>query len=266
MNISKACLMPLFLGWLTAGIAFGQQPSQSTVKEPEVSSQAETLSGQLVYHDGLRKWFELKLDRAQSGQGSIQLIPGGEDPKPMQALRGCRVRSKGPVFSSPVGDPYYSLDTTQSVQHIEPVETCALKPPIPSSGNGTAPDKDVHDYQVDMRVNSSSGDHPVVFRVTSAGKELQPWQAWARYELTPGLALNGLCDGGFVVNQVFGTLQARPSLLTVPQDSQNIAVFDLRGAALSGKTDLQLGYTCVRTDPNKQKSYHIASGQLVPNK
>ena len=233
---------------------------------PEIPLQVQTLSGQLVYHDGIRKWFELKLDRAKSGQSSIQLVPEAESWKPMQALRGCRVRSKGSVFSSPIGDPYYSLDTTQSVQHIEPVETCTLKPPIPSSGNGTAPDKDVHDYQVDMRVNSSSGDHPVVFRVTSAGKELLPWQAWVRYELTRGFALNGLCDGGFVVDQVFGTLQARPSHLIVPQDSQNIAVFDLRRAALSGKTDLQLGYTCVRTDPNKQKSYHIASGQLVPNK
>lgn len=266
MNISKACLLPIFLGSLTSGIALGQQRSQATVKEPKIPSQAETLSGQLVFHDGLRKWFELKLDRAQFGEGSIQLIPGAEDPNPMLALRGCRVRSKGLIFSSPIGDPYYSLHTTQSVQHIEPVETCTLKPPIPSSGNGTAPDQDVHDYQVDMRVNSSPGDHPVIFRVSSAGKELQPWQAWARYELTRDFALNGLCDGGFVVDQVFGTLQARPAHLIVPQDSQNIAVFDLRSAALSGKTDLQLGYTCVRISPNEQNPYHIASGQLLPNR
>src|ERR1022692_4890962 len=98
MNISKACLMPLFLGSFTVGIALGQQMSQSTVKEPEIPSQVETLSGQLVYHDGLRKWFELKLDRAESGPASIQLIPEGEDWRPIQVLRGCRVRSKGPVF------------------------------------------------------------------------------------------------------------------------------------------------------------------------
>ena len=49
----------------------GQQASnaQSTVKEPEIPSQVQILSGQLVYHDGIRKWFELKLDRAQSGPG-----------------------------------------------------------------------------------------------------------------------------------------------------------------------------------------------------
>jgi hypothetical protein len=94
MNISKACLMPLFLGSFTVGIALGQQGSQSTVKEPEIPSQVQTLSGQLVYHDGIRKWFELKLDRAQFGQVSIQLVPAGEDWKPIEVLRGCRVRSK----------------------------------------------------------------------------------------------------------------------------------------------------------------------------
>lgn len=245
MKISKACLMPLFLGSFTVGIALGQQRSQSTLKEPETSSQAETLSGQLVYHDGLRKWFELKLDRAQSGQSSIQLIPAGEDWEPIEVLRGCRVRSTGPIFSSPVGDSYYSLDTTQSVQHIESVETCTLKAPIPSS-DGTPPDKHVHDYRVDMRVNSLPGDHPVVFRVTSAGKELQPSQAYARYTLARGFALHGLCDGGFVIDQVFGTPQANPSHPTVSRNAGDMAVFDLKGAASSGKTDLHLGYTCVR--------------------
>jgi hypothetical protein len=133
MNISKACLMPLFLGSFTVGIALGQQRSQSTVKEPDIPSQVQTLSGQLVYHDGILKWFELKLDRAQFGQVSIQLVSAGEDWKPIQVLRGCRVRSKGPIFLSPTGpysSGYYKLEITQSVQHIEFVETCTLKPPI----------------------------------------------------------------------------------------------------------------------------------------
>ena len=134
MNISKACLMPLFLGSFTIGIALGQQRSQSTAKEPEIPSQIQTLSGQLVYHDGIRKWFELKLDRAESGQVSIQLVPAGEDWKQIEVLRGCRVRSKGPIFLSPTGpysSGYYSLDYTQSVQHIESVGACTSKPPIP---------------------------------------------------------------------------------------------------------------------------------------
>jgi len=259
MNISKACLMPLFLGSFTIGIALGQQTSQSTVKEPEIPSQVETLSGQLVYHDGIRKWFELKLDRAQSGQSSIQLVYAGPVWKQMQVLRGCRVRSRGLIFLSPTGpylSGYYPLEYTQSVQHIESVETCTLKSPI-QVVPGAKPDKNVHDYRVDMRVNYSPGDHPVVFRVTSAGKELQPWQSYASYMLEPwtsyasyrlprGSALYGICGEGFVIDKVFGTPQASPSHLTVSRDSLDMAMFNSEGAVSSGNTNLHLGYTCVR--------------------
>jgi hypothetical protein len=140
MNISKACVVLLFLGSFKVGVALGQQ--RSTVKEPD-ASQIQTLSGQLIYHDGIRKWFELKLDRAQSGQVSIQLVPAGGDWKPIEVLRGCRVRSKGQIFLSPTGpysSGYYSLDTTQNVQHIESVGTCTLKPPIQVDSKGK-PDK-----------------------------------------------------------------------------------------------------------------------------
>jgi len=169
--------MPLLLVSFTVGIAHGPQKPQSTVKEPEIPSQVETLSGQLVYHDGIRKWFELKLDRAQSGQSSLHLLSAGQDWKQMQVLRGCRVRSRGLIFLSPTGpytSGYYPLEYVQNVQHIESVETCTLKPPIQAFPRAK-PDKDVHDYRVDMRVNYSPGDHPVVFGVTSAGKEMQPW-------------------------------------------------------------------------------------------
>jgi hypothetical protein len=255
MNISKACLIPLVLGSFTAGIAFGQQKPQSTVKEPDIPSRVQTLNGQLVYHDGIRKWFELKLDRAQSGQASIQLVPAIADSKQIQVwkqiqvLRGCRVRSKGPIFLSPTGphsSGYYSLEYTQSVQHIESVETCTLKPPIQVVPTGM-PDKNVDDYQVDMGVNYSPGDHPVVFRVTSAGKELRPWQAYASYSLNGRSVLYGLCGGGFAIDKVFGTPQANPSHLTVgPGVNDDMAAFDLKGAASSGKADMHLGYTCVR--------------------
>lgn len=233
-----------------------QQRAQSTPKEPEIPTQVQTLSGQLVYHDGIRKWFELKLDRAQSGQGSIQLVSAGQDWKQMEVLRGCRVRTKGPTFPSPINDDFYSLEYTQSVQRIESVETCTLKPLIHVVPTAR-PDKNVHDYRVDMRVNHSPGDHPVVFRVTSAGKELQPWQAYASYSLQPwtshashklpsGSALYGICGEGFVIDKVFGTPQASPSHLTFSRDSLDMAMFNSEGAVSSGDTDLHLGYTCVR--------------------
>ena len=241
MNISRL-LVPLFVASLTYGIAVGQQP-QSKEREAETPPQVQTLTGQLVYHNGIRKWFELKLDREQSGQTSIQLVPEGDDWKQIDVLRGCRVSSKGPIYSSPTG--YYSLETSQCVQHIEPVGTCTPKPPLPAESK-EKPSENVHQYRVDMLVNYSPGDHPVVFHVTSASKELQPWQAYASYRLTGGFVLYGLCGEGFVVDRVFGTPQASPSHFTEPRDSGDMAMFDPEGAASSGKTDLHLGYTCVR--------------------
>lgn len=248
----KATVAMLLLSCCVMSLA-EQQGSSSLANEPDVPF---TLSGQLIYHDGIRKWFELKLDRARFGQRSIQLVSWGQDWKQIQVLRGCRVRSKGPVFLSPLGDYHYSLKTTQSVQHIESVATCTLKPLIQVDPR-EKPDKSVRDYRVDMRVNSLPGDHPVVFRVTSAGKELQPSTSYADYSLEPwtsyvtsklpsGSALYGTCGEGFVIDEVFGTPQASPSHLTESRYSLDMAMFNLERAGSSGNTDLHLGYTCVR--------------------
>ena len=143
------------------------------------------------------------------------------------------------------------------MQHIESVAPCTLKPLI-QVGPRERPDKSVRDYRVDMRVNNSPGDHPVVFRVTSAGKELQPSASYASYHLEPwtsyvssrlpgGSALYGTCGEGFVIDEVFGTPQASPSHLTESRDSLDMAMFNLERAVSSGNADLHLGYTCVRS-------------------
>jgi len=200
---------------------------------------ARTLEGSLVFHDDLRKWFELKLDQPQCGQTSIELQGG----RKLQVLRGCRVRSMGFIDFSPTG--YYSLDTYQAVSLIEPVGACALQPPFPDYSKAK-PDKSIRGYRVDMRFNYEPGDHPIIFRVSSAGKELQPWQAYASYMLTGGFVLYGYCGKGFAVDKVFGTPQANPSHFTEPRSLDDAASFDPESAAASGKKELHLGYTCVR--------------------
>jgi hypothetical protein len=97
-----------------------------------------------------------------------------------------------------------------------------------------------------MHVNYEPGDHPIVFRVTSAGKELRPWQAYASYSLTGGFVLYGHCGDGFVVDRVFGTPEAHPGHFDDPQSAGDMAAFDPESASAAGKKDLQLGYTCVR--------------------
>lgn len=90
------------------------------------------------------------------------------------------------------------------------------------------------------------GEHPIIFRVTSAGKELHPWQAYASYLLTGGFVLYGHCGDGFVVDKVFGTREAKPSHFDEPRTSSDMAMFDPETAADSGKKHMHLGYTCIR--------------------
>ena len=108
------------------------------------------------------------------------------------------------------------------------------------------PDKAIRGYQVDMHVDYKPGDHPVVFHVSSSGKELQPWQAYASYYLTGGFVLYGHCGEGFVVDKVFGTPQANPSHFAESRDPGDMATFDPESAAASGVKNLRLGYTCIR--------------------
>jgi hypothetical protein len=201
------------------------------------------LEGQLIFHDGIRKWFELRLDESQCGQASIQLVREEADWAPIQVLRGCRGRSRGALDFSTTG--YYSLDVYQAVQAINSVSQCERQPRFRDESKAK-PDKAIGAYRVDMRVNYGPGDHPIVFRVTSAGKELRPSQAYASYMLTGGFVLYGLCGDGSAVDKVFGTPEARPGHFVVPRDSGDMATFDPESAAAAGKTDLQPGYTCVR--------------------
>ncbi len=215
----------------------GQQCPEDSRTGPSIPSEVRKLEGTLVFHDGIRQWFELKLDSPQCGQDSIQLIRASlDDWRPLEVLRGCRVKSTGTIDTSGTG--YFSLPTNQDVTEIEPLGSCETHLPLPDYSDAK-PDPAVRRYRVNMHVNYEPGDHPIIFHVSSAGKELRPWQAYASYSLTGGYVLYGYCAYGFVVDKVFGTPQAKPTVI-------DTATFDPESAAVAGKTNLHLGYTCVR--------------------
>jgi hypothetical protein len=243
MSILKACVLVLTFVNGTASLALAQQCPQTDPTGPSVTSEVRTLAGRLIFHDSIRKWFELKLDQPQCGQTSIELVRRERDWPPLEVLRGCRVRSKGVLGISSTG--YYSLDIYQFVDQIEPVGACTRQSPFPDYSKAK-PDKSVREYRVDMYVNYRSGDHPILFRVSSAGKTLRPWQAYASYLLTGGYVLYGHCGEDFVVDRVFGTPEANPAHFDEPRTSDDMATFDPESAAAAGKKDLHLGYTCVR--------------------
>lgn len=237
----------LWLAWALVvssdPFASGQTCPKPSETGPTVPSEVRTLEGQLVFHDDIRQWFELKLDEPQCGEASMQLVQGERARTPIEVLRGCRVRSRGAIDLSGTG--YFSLRMYQEVQVIEPVGECSRQPLFPDYSKAK-PDKAIRTYRVDMDVNYGPGDHPIVFRVTSADKELRPWQAYASYWLTGGFVLYGHCGDGFVVDTVFGTPEANPGHFDAPRTPADMATFDPESAAAAGKKDLRFGYTCVR--------------------
>ena len=236
-------LKKLFLALALLTSAAAQPCPQTNTGGHTVASEARTLEGRLIFHDDIRKWFELKLDQQQCGETSIQLIRVEGNWKPVEILRGCRVRSTGTLDFSPTG--YYSLNIYQSVDQIEPVGDCTRQSPFPDYSTAT-PDNSIRRYRVDMYLNYTPGDHPIVFHVTSAGRTLRPWQAYASYSLTGGFVLYGYCGKGFVVDKVFGDSSAKPGHFAGPRTQEDMAAFDPEAAAAAGRKDLRLGYTCVR--------------------
>jgi hypothetical protein len=224
-------------------LAFCVTPSlfaQCPAPEPAGGeSDARMLQGRLIFHDGIRTWFELKLDQPQCGQTSIQLVRSDGE-KPLEVLRGCRIKSQGVLRFRSTG--YILLDVYQNVEQIESVGKCLRHAPFPDF-SGVKPDQSVHEYRVEMRVN---GNRPIIVTVSEAGHALGPWQAYASYFLTGVFILSGTCGEGFVVDKVFGTPQANPTHSEEEPRPNDMATFDLERAAESGKRDLHLGFTCVR--------------------
>lgn len=217
--------------------ACAQSCPQQSSTGPSVPSATQTLTGKLVYHDGLRQWYELKLDKARCEAQSIELVRGEKSWTPLEVLRGCQVSSRGTIRIPLTG--YYSLALYQDVTDVEATGTCIQQKQLPDY-SGFKPDKAIRRYRVMMLIDYEPGDHPIDFQVTSAGRRLRPWQAYASYLLTGGFALYGECGAGFMANQAFGTVKAKPWTL----DGE--ALFDPETAAAAGEKHLRLGYTCVR--------------------
>ena len=225
-----------------AGRAFAQACPAANTSGPPPTSRSRTLDGRLVYHDGIRQWFELKLSAPQCGQRSIQLLQLDQR-RTIERFRGCRVRSRGPIDFSTTG--YYSRDLFQDVQGMEPIGACRRRPPLPDPPKAK-PDRRVRAYRVTMLFDNRPGDHPVRFIVADARGALRPWQAYAGYLLTGGFVLYGQCGEGFMVDRVWGPREARPSHFGEPRSADDMAAFDPEGAAQAGKSVLRLGYSCAR--------------------
>src|ERR1035437_1511589 len=176
-------------------IAIHPSAAQSCPQEnphgPSIVSAPQTLSGELVYHNGLRQWLGLQLVTPVCGQKEIQLIPAELDQAHQQALdvlRGCRVTTYGSLDLSSTG--YYSTDFFQNIDKIEPSPGCVRQPAFPDYSKAK-PSPSIHNYRVAIRIDYL-GDH-ITITARAGDRVLTPWQADASYQLTGDFGLYAYC-------------------------------------------------------------------------
>jgi hypothetical protein len=162
--------------------------SQSCPKEdphgrgeaPEFSS----LHGTLQYHDELRQWLGLKLDRPACGEFEVQLVFIKPDEwRRAESFRECTVMVSGKLYESPTG--YYSADMAISDPELKPDPSCRPYPVKPDPTAARIP-TDLRTFHASVTVDYRGKGYVEVkaWRGEDRRVPLEPWQAFVNYSLT----------------------------------------------------------------------------------
>lgn len=231
------------------GRAIAQQCPKADPSGPLLPSLSQTLEGQLVFHNNLRGWFELRTESAVCGSNAVEVFPDPAKESQWAAMRrrieqhrGCRVRTTG-ILGIP-GTGYYSSDLYQVITAIEPVGPCILKAALPNFSK-SRPKPGLNRYTVTLTFDYGT-DTPLVGYVTSDGKRLGPWQAYAKYELTGGFVLYTYCAKGFGITTFSGASAAKPALY-----DGYLALDPETAVAARHVTHLSITYSCVKGVPTE---------------
>ena len=227
-------------------IAIHPATAQSCPKEnpngPSIDSPPQTLSGRVVYHNGIRQWFGLQPDAPVCGEKEIQLLQGGGafevdegNAHAIETFRGCRVTVQGPLGIPGTG--YYSAALYQNADKITPEKDCVLKSHFPDYSKAK-PSRAIRKYRVAVRIDYL-GDR-IAISARSENRILTPWQAYASYQLTGSFGFYAHCADGFDLTHFAGTPETKPWLI------DNYIAMDPEGAAQEHITRLRLDYTCQR--------------------
>ncbi len=224
--------------------ALGQACPRENPKGPNFDSQELWLDGTAVFHNGLRRWMELKPKEPVCGNSSIQLLQGSGggfevdegDSLQLEALRGCHIAVKGKLGIPATG--YYSAPLYFGVIQVRPGAGCRRQPAIPTYWYAQ-PDASVQRYRVSMVVNYK-GEGSVRATIRSGARSLAPWQAYASYWLTGSHMLYAYCGKGFHLSEFQGTPEAKPDVI------DDEVSMDPEGAAQMGVWHLRLDFNCRR--------------------
>ena len=184
--------------------ALAQEPScpdydkYKDLNAPKPSS----LHGTIQFHDEIRQWLGVKLDKPTCNESEIQLVTAKSDGyRQMKTFVGCTVSVTGVLFQGATG--YYSTKLAIDPD-IKPEAGCrrsALEPdpltiPIPAT---------LRNYQVSITVDYRGEGH-VDFSAWSSSnprQRLKPWQTYIHYAMTGGNdSIFFGCHKGFTVTDI----------------------------------------------------------------
>ncbi|HEY2460989.1 MAG TPA: hypothetical protein VGI16_09280 [Candidatus Acidoferrum sp.] len=181
---------------------------------------AAIIRGRLRFHDDLRHWLGIELNRPLCGKTEIQIaFSKGDQWKRAKTLRGCTITATGKLYDSPTG--YYSADLAIFDPIIKADSSCH---PLPlEAGPRAHPSEIPHGpYQTSISIDYRGKGH-VDVNVSQGEKKLIPWQDYVDYMLSGSAEVVWLyCAKDFRVTDITqvpenpdGITREKPSLIGV---------------------------------------------------
>jgi hypothetical protein len=189
------------------------------------------LHGTLLFHDDLRQWIGIKLDRPACGQTEVQLVFSKADAwREAETLRGCTVTATGELFDSPTG--YYSAELAISDATLKPGPSCHPSPVRPDPYAVPIP-PNVKSYHASISVDYRGKGHVnvKVWHGDDKPVPLAPWQAYISYTLTGGQDVIWFdCQKGFRINDITQTPENPNGIFNDEPNLTGTVLQDMNGA------------------------------------
>jgi len=232
----KALVLSLLL--FSASEAFAQTCPKQDSRGPHDATEPSVLHGTLVYHDELRTWLGLKLDRPACGETEIELLFDTSDAwRKADSLRNCGVTATGKLY---LGDTaYYSVPMAIADPQLSPDDWCRPSPVEPDPSKAPVPPQ-LHTYYVSITIDTRGKGHTAA-RVSldpDARESLAPWQAYTHFSINGGGDLLWFgCREGFSAANAVEHPQSPAKLERLNSDL---------GVGLSEDTVNTITFTCQR--------------------
>ncbi len=235
MRLMRALWILVIASLLTLARGAVAQACPQSLEEAKASS---TLHGTLIYHNELRQWLGLKLDKETCGEEEIELVfLEAGNWRQAEALRNCQVTVIGILYYGLTG--YYSAGMAISDPMVAPDVSCNPFPVKPDLA--TMPKKaNIKRFTAQIVVDyKGAGSVKVrVWEDEQKKAELAPWEPYLSYMITGGRDVIWFhCADSFEISHIEQAPKPKDGWF---QDDPNMA-----GTVLPGEVNT-ITFTCER--------------------